>query len=327
MIKMTGEVETHAWERATGRHLWTKKNSNLAVDGASYAIARLLSVHNAPYAIRGVGFGSGTGAPATTDTGLTPPSYFKSVPAGTLLGTPYPTLIAPTQLRFIYNLNADAVKDYGANNINVQEVCLLVNPIAAQLPRRATLRGLAEWVPSHVYSAGDVMYASDQSLTVVWEVTGGGTSGVACPDDVTFGGTINNTGRNGTMTVAFRAVVDIFNGLGVPLFPASTPVHVGEIYLVAGSPSHIFVCTVAGTTGSGFPLPPGVGNTIISNSAVFLDREITLSGSTFVPGPGAGGDPSFSTIMVARVLQDWGFINPSIAFSSTWTITCVPVGA
>jgi hypothetical protein len=198
MQPLRGQIETTKWHRPTGRRLWTRQERNLEVYAGCAAIAHLLG-GDAGYAIAAIGFGSGTGTPALTDTALTGPAYYRAVDSVDYVLSS----TGPSQAVFTFSLNAHTPLDYGAFGLNVTEIGLFCNPGGVSFPAAIGDTGTprAVWQASHTYNVGDVITDG----TNIQECTAGGTSGSPTPPSwaTAVGGT---TDDGSTLIWTCRAV-------------------------------------------------------------------------------------------------------------------------
>jgi len=122
-LRLSGFIQVKAWKR--GRLLWTLERENLIVTAGKTPVAKLIGGTVSNESVTAIGFGSGTTAPAITDTDLgATPAYYKA------LGTV--TFPAAQQVQFAWSLSGSS--DSGAVGMNVQEVALFCNTGAVSLP-------------------------------------------------------------------------------------------------------------------------------------------------------------------------------------------------
>lgn len=160
------------------------RSRNLIVDGAYGAMANLAAGVTAGQSVAIAAFGSGTVAPAATDTDLgAAPKYYNAVGGHTF----------PSNGEVQFTLGLTVAVDYAAAGITVSEVGLFGNSGAIALPSYVG-SGIAAWVASKAYAVGAL--ATDSNGRVQ-RCTTAGTSGSAAPAWATV---IGNTTTDNTVT-------------------------------------------------------------------------------------------------------------------------------
>src|SRR5258708_6642835 len=125
MFGLKGKLVTTARCARTGRLLWTRESDNLALMSGTRAVAQSFGGSVLPYDIKLIGVGTGVENPAIADIGLSLPSYYRVIDS---VSFPVVPVSSPAQVRFTFSINAGAVKDFGATNIDAQELMLLCDP-------------------------------------------------------------------------------------------------------------------------------------------------------------------------------------------------------
>ena len=170
------------------------RSRNLVVDSAYVAMASLMSGGASNQAVAAAGFGSGTTAPALTDTDLGgEPKYYNAVGGHT-----FP---AAGEVQFTIDLTVGV--DYAAAGITVTEVGLFGNSAAIALPNYVGT-GIAAWAASTAYTVGQMVI---DSFGHIERCTTAGTSGTAAPAWATV---IGNTTADNT------AVWTVIAGNSIP---------------------------------------------------------------------------------------------------------------
>lgn len=144
------------------------RSRNLVVDSAYVAMASLMAGGSATQAVAAAGFGSGTTAPALTDTDLSgEPKYYNAVGGHTF----------PSSGEVQFTIDLTAGVDYAAAGITVTEVGLFGNTGAIALPSYVG-SGIAAWAAATVYAVGQMVSDSNGRIQ---RCTTAGTSGAAAP--------------------------------------------------------------------------------------------------------------------------------------------------
>jgi len=195
------------WKR--GRLLWEREN--LVVNAGLTALASLLGGTTSGEYVTVMGFGSGSTAPAITDTGLTTtPTYYNAI--GTVTIGPSGG-VAAGSVQFAYSL---ASTDYAANPLTIQEMGLFGNTGAANFPAAAGTANPA-WTATHAYTVGALIVDSNGN---VQRCTTAGTSGGSHPTwATTIGATTNDSGAVWTLVALSTAPVPMIAHVVVPSFP------------------------------------------------------------------------------------------------------------
>jgi hypothetical protein len=133
----------------------TIEDHNLFVNAGLPALAALMGGDTTGEFAAAVGFGSGSGTPALTDTGLTTPSYYKSLDSHAEDGA--------GSVTFNWSLST---ADTGAVGINIQELGLFANKTTVVLP------GTTQPTPILARKTiSPILFTSSMSLSGVWTLT------------------------------------------------------------------------------------------------------------------------------------------------------------
>jgi hypothetical protein len=148
-----GMVRLQVFER---RHLIvTIEEHNLFVNAGLPALAALMGGDTSGEFATAVGFGSGAGTPALTDTGLTAPFYYKSLDSHAEDGA--------GSVTFNWSLG---VADTGAIGISIQELGLFANKTVVVLP------GTTQPTPMLARkTVSPILFTSSMSLSGIWTLT------------------------------------------------------------------------------------------------------------------------------------------------------------
>jgi hypothetical protein len=148
-----GWVRVKVFEKR--RLIATFEDSNLFVTAGLPALAALMGGDTTGEFASAVGFGSGAGTPALTDTGLTAPSYYKSLDSHTEDGA--------GSVTFNWSLGTG---DTGAVGITIQELGLFANKTTVVLP------GTTPPTPLLARKTiSPILFTSSMSLSGVWTLT------------------------------------------------------------------------------------------------------------------------------------------------------------
>jgi hypothetical protein len=195
---MNGKVVAHAWERRSGRLLWTRTAQNLEVYAGTDCVAHLIGgdgVGDGGVPISVVGFGSGTAVAATTDTGITSPAYYRDVDSFAYVAAGS----SPAQVQIAWSVNMGATPDYGAFGMTFSELSLWCNGASVPMPVSVGSTTLGSWQAGHAYSVGDTIIDSNSN---VQECSTAGTSDSTAP---TWATTVSDTTADNTATWTCRA--------------------------------------------------------------------------------------------------------------------------
>ncbi|MBF6569055.1 MAG: hypothetical protein IVW54_09280 [Candidatus Binataceae bacterium] len=142
-----------------GMLIGTHDSPNLFVNAGLPALAALLAGDTAGQSATAIGFGSGSNAPALTDTGLSSPAYYKALDSHAENGT------NPGSGSVQLNWSLVAA-DSGAQGITIQELGLFANPTAVALPgtNSPTILLARKTISPITFSSG-------MSLTGTWTLT------------------------------------------------------------------------------------------------------------------------------------------------------------
>jgi hypothetical protein len=131
------------------------EDHNLFVNAGLPALAALMGGDTSGEFAAAVGFGSGAGTPALTDTGLTAPSYYKSLDSHSEDGA--------GSVTFNWSLGT---ADTGAVGITIQELGLFANKTTVTLP------GTTQPTPILARKTiSPIVFTSSMSLSGVWTLT------------------------------------------------------------------------------------------------------------------------------------------------------------
>ncbi len=137
------------------RLIATVEAGNLFVNAGLPALAALMGGDTSGEFASAVGFGSGAGAPAVTDTGLTVPAYYKALDSHAEDGT--------GSVTFNWSLSAG---DTGAVGTTIQELGLFANNTSVVLP------GATPPAPLLARKTiSPILFNSGMSLSGVWTLT------------------------------------------------------------------------------------------------------------------------------------------------------------
>jgi hypothetical protein len=137
------------------RLIATIEDHNLFVYAGRPALAALMGGDTSGEFAAAVGFGSGAGTPALTDTGLTTPAYYKSLDSHSEDGAGCVT--------FNWSLGT---ADTGAVGITIQELGLFANKTTVVLP------GTTQPTPILARKTiSPIVFTSSMSLSGVWTLT------------------------------------------------------------------------------------------------------------------------------------------------------------
>ena len=125
---MRGLITVHAWERETGKQLWTRSTRNTVVYRGLPECARLIAGIGG-HAVSVIGFDANTSAPVITDHLTVTPSYFRVLDGASVDAGP-----TPAQITFNWSINAGATPDYGAKGMVISSIGLWINTTANPLP-------------------------------------------------------------------------------------------------------------------------------------------------------------------------------------------------
>jgi hypothetical protein len=192
-----------------GRLLWER--DNLFVNAGLTVLASLISGVTAGQIAAAVGFGSGTGTPAVTDTDLSAaPKYYNAVSTHTIGPSGG---VASGSVLFNYSL---LTTDYGANGMTITELGLFAG--TATLPAAIGTTNPA-WAASTAKVAGNLIVDSNGNIQ---RCTTAGTTGASAPAWVT---TLNSTTNDGTavwtLVALHTAPAPMIAHVVVPAFPYS----------------------------------------------------------------------------------------------------------
>ncbi len=138
-----------------GRLIATIEEHNLFVNAGLPALAALMGGDTSGEFASAVGFGSGSATPTLTDSGLTAPSYYKSLDSHSEDGA--------GSVTFTWSLGTG---DTGAVGITIQELGLFANKTTVVLP------GATQPTPILARKTiNPIMFTSSMSLTGVWTLT------------------------------------------------------------------------------------------------------------------------------------------------------------
>jgi hypothetical protein len=186
---------------------------NLVVNSGLTALANLLGGTTAGEFVSVVGFGSGSTAPAVTDTGLAAtPAYYNAV--GTITIGPSGG-VAAGSVQFDYALQTT---DYAANPLTIQELGLFGNTGATLYPA-AVGTANPSWATTTSYSIGNLIVDSNSNIQRC--TTAGTTDGGSHPTwNTTLGGTTtDNSPLVWTMIARHAAPTPLIARVVVPAFP------------------------------------------------------------------------------------------------------------
>ena len=137
------------------RLIATIEDHNLFVNAGLPALAALMGGDTSGEFATAVGFGSGAGTPALTDTGLTAPAYYKSLDSHAEDGA--------GSVTFNWSLGT---ADTGAVGITIQELGLFANKTVVILP------GTTQPTPMLARKTiSPIVFSSSMSLSGVWTLT------------------------------------------------------------------------------------------------------------------------------------------------------------
>ncbi len=192
------------WKR--GRLLW--ECENLVVNSGLTALANLLGNVTAGEVVSVVGFGSGSTAPAVTDTGLgANPAYYNAVGAITIGPAGG---VAAGSVQFAYAL---VVADYAANPLTIQELGLFGNTAPAVTVPAAVGTTFANVARSTAYVVGNLAVDSNSNIQRC-------TTAATAPAWAT---TLNSTTADGsvvwTLVALHTAPTPMIAHVVVPSFP------------------------------------------------------------------------------------------------------------
>src|SRR5208282_1528030 len=137
------------------RLIATIEDHNLFVNAGLPALAALMGGDTSGEFAAAVGFGSGAGTPALTDTGLTTPAYYKSLDSHSEDGA--------GSVTFNWSLGT---ADTGAVGITIQELGLFANTTVVVLP------GTTQPTPMLARKTiSPIVFTSSMSLSGVWTLT------------------------------------------------------------------------------------------------------------------------------------------------------------
>jgi len=133
----------------------TIEDHNLFVNAGLPALAALTGGDTSGEFASAVGFGSGGGAPALSDTGLTAPQYYKSLDSHAEDGA--------GSVTFNWSLTS---ADAGAVGITIQELGLFANKTVVVLP------GITQPTPMLARKTiSPILFTSSMSLSGIWTLT------------------------------------------------------------------------------------------------------------------------------------------------------------
>lgn len=159
-LAFKGRVTMRAWRR--GRLLWEIDRDNLVVTAGLTPVANLLAGIVTNQSIAAIGFGSGTAAPALTDTALTAPAYYRAIGTSSF----------PAAGQVLFNWSLTTAADAAAFGITIGELGLLVNTGPAVLPFSQASGGAA---PSMTLFARILLglgtFASGMNFSGTWTIT------------------------------------------------------------------------------------------------------------------------------------------------------------
>ena len=186
-----------------GQLLW--ECENLFVNSGLPALANLIAGISAGQYVTAIGFGSGTAAPAATDTTLSAtPAYYNAIGAHA-----FPS---PGAVQFNYSLTTT---DYGANGITIQELGLFANSANVSLPAAV---GTANpgWTADTAHAVGDLIVDGNGNLQ---RCATAGTTGSASPAwATTLDGATSDGGVTWTLTAFHSAPALLIAHVSVPAF-------------------------------------------------------------------------------------------------------------
>jgi len=161
-----GQVRLYLPDGRVGFRGW-----NLFVNAGLPALAKLLAgVTSGEYALN-VGFGSGSTAPALTDTDLTGPfKYYNAVGSNSEDGLGNVT----------FNFELVAASDYGAYGLTVAEVGLYGNTGSAGIPA-AIGTGNPTWIAATVETIGNLIVDSNGNIQRVTALASDDKTGSSAP--------------------------------------------------------------------------------------------------------------------------------------------------
>lgn len=192
-----------------GRILW--ECENLFVNAGLTVLASLIAGSTTGEIAAAAGFGSGTMAPAVTDTDLTAaPKYYNTLGTHTIGPSGG---VASGSVLFNYSLLAT---DYGANGMTITELGLFAG--TATLPAAIGTTNPA-WASSSAKVVGNLIVDSNGNIQ---RCTTAGTTGASAPAWAT---TLNSTTNDGTavwtLAALHTAPAPMIAHVVVPAFPYS----------------------------------------------------------------------------------------------------------
>jgi hypothetical protein len=153
LVRPRGSVRVEVFE--SRRLIATIQDRNLFVNAGLPALAALTGGDATGEFATAVGFGSGAGTPALTDTGLTASAYYKSLDSHTEDGA--------GSVTFNWSLGA---ADIGAVGITIQELGLFANKTVVVLP--STTQPTPMLARKTI---SPIVFTSSMSLSGVWTLT------------------------------------------------------------------------------------------------------------------------------------------------------------
>jgi len=186
-----------------GQLLW--ECENLFVSSGLPALANLIAGISAGQYVTAIGFGSGTAAPAATDTSLgATPAYYNAIGAHS-----FPSSGA---VQFNYSLTT---ADYGANGITIQELGLFANSADVGMPAAAGSSNPG-WAGATAHAVGDLIVDGNGN---VQRCTTAGTTGSASPAWATaLNATTSDGGVTWTLVAFHSAPAPMIAHVSVPAF-------------------------------------------------------------------------------------------------------------
>lgn len=168
------------------------RTANLVVNAAAPAMANLAAGASTGHFISAVGFGSGTAAPAVTDTDLgAAPKYYNAVGGSNFPGS--------GEAQFSCSLSAS---DYAAVGMTVTEMGLFANSSSIALPASVGA-GIAAWAAGNNYTVGALVTDSNGGIE---QCTTAGESGGAAPTWATAIGANTTDGNAAWTLIAIDAI-------------------------------------------------------------------------------------------------------------------------
>jgi hypothetical protein len=182
------------------------ERQNLFVNSGLSALANLIAGVTTGQFVAAIGFGSGSAAPANTDTGLTAtPAYYNAII--------YHGFPSAGSVQFNYEI---APTDYGALGITIQELGLFANSAAVVLPA-ATGTGNPTWSATTAEATGAIIADTNGNLQ---RCTTAGTTGASSPVwAVTPGSTTIDGSVVWTLSALHTAPGPMIAHVVVPAFP------------------------------------------------------------------------------------------------------------